>query len=91
MIQYYIGEDAIWKLCATHPYEQNNAAGVALYYSPVNLAANQEMAHFFLNRISSEKVKCVEVDDKTGAYKRIVVENAFGSLSEVRFINTFIS
>lgn len=96
MIQDYFGQETIWKLLGTHPYEQNSAH-VCLTYSIRTPKANKELVNSILCRIPKDKLVAMEMQDAPDEWqangffgqvvRRIVIRNVFGNESEVIVMN----
>lgn len=96
MIQDYFGQETIWKLLGTHPYEKN-VNRLTLRYDASTPRISKDISDNFLLRIPKDKIIDVEMQDApnewqvNGFYgqvvRRIVVRNVFGNESEVIISN----
>lgn len=92
MIIDYIGQELIWKLLGIHPY-QKNSPHYAIEIRCKTPQDNKNAKDFILQHITMDKLYSVdEFEYKPGIYvtRKIFIKNAFGEISEVKFINEFV-
>lgn len=96
MIIDYPGQEIIWNLTATHPYEQNRG-NYSIMIRCQTPKQNKEYVRFFrrhikkkLMTVETEKYIDIEKLSKCSYVKKISVPDALDGVGEVKFINEFI-
>lgn len=91
----YIGQELIWNLTATHPYNQNRG-NYSIMINCKTPKQNKDAVHFLKSHLSNKLItvetqKCV--DKNTGLecvfVSKISVPDAFGGSGGAIFINEF--
>lgn len=91
MILDYIGQELIWRLKGTHPYELNSREYCIRIrcFSPKQ---NNEIRSFIVSHLSKEIAEIIYEDTPfvcgdEKVVKEIQVNNVFGGISTVRILN----
>ena len=95
MIIDYIGQELIWNLTATHPY-QTNHANYSIRINCRTPLQNKSSVSFLRSHLNNklltvETQKCIDKNLGLECYpvKKISVPDALGGFGEVIFINEF--
>ena len=91
MIIDYLGQELIWKLLGTHPYQKNNPH-YAIKIRCQTPKDNKNVRDFILTHISRDRIYSIdefEYEPFVFIVRKIFVKNVFGEISEVEFINEF--
>lgn len=90
-MQEYIGQDLIWNLLGTNPYQPNHS-NFSITFTAHSAAENQEIVCFILKHIPQDKLVKVNRGPVTFVpggemINEIIVKNSFGRESTVKIMN----
>lgn len=92
MIIDYIGQELIWNLTGTHPYEKNKSH-YSIKIRCQTPSDNKDVKDFILKHINVSKIYDVDVFEYKPLHiylaRKFLIKNAFGVINEIEFLNVF--